>query len=352
MSIATLLVLLALPSAQGGTAPSSSLSRPGAILTVQERVGSASLADLLELHLRNELAVDMDLIDTSVARQSLRRLRIRSVEQSPSHDLQDLGELNDARYLVSATIYEAIGTDLPCLAATIQLFDLAEGNEIWLRFRALSGSGSSSFLGLRQSSSLEDLTRKVAVELSRDLSDLLNLVSHGEVSNPAGIDWPFRVWAVIPFSGFSRQDASRRAEMATSALRSAAYLEEFRLLASNSVQDVLRRQRISRQGEATKQLRLALLDLYEIDHLLTGSLETSEDNAGGLDPNPHAVLGLRVIDAETGGLVWTDSQERRGWTGNELLGLGRKNCTGQITDRAANQLIKRLRRQIDAGKLH
>jgi hypothetical protein len=56
---------------------------------------------------------------------------------------------------------------------------------------------------------------------------------------------------------------------------------------------------------------------------------------------------MRVVDADTGRILWTGSVERGGFDGQSLFRLGRVYSPGILTERTVDRLARRLQKRLD-----
>ena len=56
---------------------------------------------------------------------------------------------------------------------------------------------------------------------------------------------------------------------------------------------------------------------------------------------------MRLLDAETGRILWSDSMERRGWDRAGLFRAGRIYSRGTLTEAMMRKLVRRLLREIE-----
>jgi hypothetical protein len=62
----------------------------------------------------------------------------------------------------------------------------------------------------------------------------------------------------------------------------------------------------------------------------------------GTEPDPSVALALRVLDVETGRILWMGGDERSGWDQIGLFRLGRIYTRGELARRMTEKLIAQL----------
>jgi hypothetical protein len=117
--------------------------------------------------------------------------------------------------------------------------------------------------------------------------------------------------AVVPFTGSTEWLPTRSAEAATEAAQARLFADGVRLLSPNRLHDILRTLQGGRWGGVTEETRAAL-GTAGADSVLTGIVEAYELGGSESEPEPAVTVALRLLDVQTGRILWTGSQERSG----------------------------------------
>ena len=155
--------------------------------------------------------------------------------------------------------------------------------------------------------------------------------------------------AIVPFAGLTASDATANAETATEAARAAVHRLGARPVSPGCTNEVLRRQRLVGWGGVDADARSALRGLCGADAILTGSVELYDVGQGEQEPEPRVAIALRLVETETGRIVWTGAAERRGWDRQGLFRLGRVYSRGALTEEMMDSLARSLVRERAPG---
>lgn len=343
MRARTVVLLVALMA--GATAASGSVVL---LYPVQDRTGDSRAAAALSAALYDQLYALGELVDAGRTRDSLRRLRLRNGDDATPTEIRRLREEIGADWLVATTLHDAERRQVPRVTISMRVYDARDGRLAWAGFRGSSGLDNRKLLGLGTITEVEPLL-PVAVEPL--VSDLLERL--GGSGSP---DEPRRrirradagALAIVPFSGVTSRRALAVAETVTEAARAAALGAGLELAPRHCVDSVMREQRNRAWGGVDAELRRGLRNSCGATEVLTGAVERYDVGGGALEPEPLVAIALRLLDAETGRIVWTGAAERRGWERQGLLRLGRVYSRGELTERILRTLTARLLEERDA----
>jgi TolB-like protein len=336
-------VLLATPSAALGGGTLAADGRAIALFPVQNRAGDSAAAAAVDESLRSELGRLGRLVGPGETRDALRRLRIRNGDRVAPLLLRQLGAELTADWLASATLHEADRSLAPGLTLSVRLYSTETGELLWTGFRGESGLDRRTLLGMGRIADVEALAPLVARDLLRDLPQTAS------GAGAAGPREPRRsrlgTVAVVPFTGSTDWQATLNAEAVTEAAQARLFADGVRLVSPNRLHDILRRLQGGQWGGVTAETRAALERTAAADTILTGAVETYELGGGEAEPEPAVAIGLRLLDASTGRILWTGSSERRGWDHQGLFRRGRVYSRGALTARVLEGLARRLDRE-------
>lgn len=320
-----------------------------ALLTVQDRVGDPAAARAVEQPLREELSRFSRLRDAGSTRDVQRRLRLRNGNDAPPELLRRVAEELGADWLVAVTLHEARRRGVPSVTLSAHAYRGDTGELSWAGFRGGSGLDGRSVLGLGEVHTLELLAPRVVRRLTADLEPALAGGSGRaeRTGNRAG--GSLGSVAVVPFGGLTARDATSNAETLTEAARAALQRLGTRTVSPGCANDVLRRQRLVGWGGVDADARSALRETCGADTILTGSVERYELAGGELEPEPRVSVAARLIETDSGRIVWTGAVERGGWDRQGVFRLGRIHSLGALADETMGSLARRLLRERSPG---
>ena len=316
-----------------------------ALLHVQNAAGDSEATSTLDRTLRFELSRFGSLAGPERTRDALRRLRIRSADQAVPALLQLLGEELAADWLIAASLHDTERRAIPRCTMSLRIYSTATGELMWTGFQGGSGIDRRKVLGLGTTEEMDELIPLVV----RDL--LEELPTNGGVSS--GIDTKeskrYRSGlgkvAIIPFSGSTRKRPTLNAETVTEAVRSQLFSSGVDLVSPNLSYEVLRQQQSGRRIGVTAESRMTLHTDAGADTILTGEVEAYELGGSEFEPRPRVAIAMRLLEADTGRILWAGELERSGWDGQSLLGLGRVPSRGALTERITEILTRRLEKE-------
>jgi TolB-like protein len=325
-------VLAALPAA-GAVAPTAAGRL--ALLAVQDPTGDSAAAAGVEATLREQLGGrGWVVLPTEEVRDVLRRRRLRSGEATAPAVLAEVAAELDVDRLLSATLHEADRRQVPRLAVSARAYG-PDGELVWAGFTGRSGLAGRTVLGLGVVDEIEALAAPTVRELLADLPP-----AAGPAPEPRRIASTGRV-AVLPFESVVETEATLAAEAVAQAALAALYRRGVEVISPSRVAEVLRRQGSRRWGGIDGETRRAVAEAGA-DFLLVGTVEAWGDGGDDLEPEPEVTVGLRLVDAASGRLLWTGAGDRRGWDRQGPFRLGRVYSRGVLTRLILETLTDRL----------
>jgi TolB-like protein len=319
-----------------------------AMLPVQNRAGDRPATSAVTVALRSELESRGEVVTESTTRDALRRLRVRNGDAASPEVLRGLAAELAADWLVSSSVHDAERRDVPRLAISIRAYRGATGELLWSGFEGCSGLDSRKALGLGAVSELEALAPRVVKRLSEGFGEATGAAGPGSSrTRGAAPAYPGSV-AIVPFASTTRRRAALSAETVTEAARAVAIARGIRTVSPNCASDVLRRQGEIRWGAVDAPTRTALRTNCGADLILTGKVEVYDVGGAQLEPEPRVTVAMRLVDAESGRIVWTGAAEREGWDRSRLFRAGRIHSRGELAERLLDDLTKSLLRELAA----
>jgi hypothetical protein len=331
----------------GGASLRAMQPAPGgvsAVLVVQDRSGDEGAVAAVELAVRDVLREHGELVDAGSTRDVLRGLRVRNGDQASRELLRRVGEDLGADWMLSVTVHHAERQDVPRLSLSARAYRGSTGEMFWAGLRAATGADRRRVLGLGEITELELLAPRAVRDL---LTDLLEPSTPGrERKGPSGA--LLGRTAIVPFDAVVEFEGTTAAETVTEVARSVVHHLGADLVSPGCVTEVMRRQRVSRWGGVDAPTREGLRDSCGADSILTGLVERYDVGEYLLEPDPDLAVAVRLIDAETGRILWMGGRERKGVDYQSLFQLGRIRSRGALAERMLEHLMDRLLRDRQA----
>lgn len=308
---------------------------------VRDQAAIAAVETALEL----QLASLGKLAAPEATRRVLRRLRLRDVDAAPPASLHRLaGELG-TRWLVVATLHDVPRHVVPDLAVSIRFYAGDSGELVWAGFLGRSGLDGRRLLGLGVVDRMETLAPEAVRRLLAEAPILDGGGGRSRAPDRRGATPGAEGrLAVVPFTSYVEQDAQPVADAATEAATAVLVRFGAELASPGCVRDAMRRQKARAWGEIAAATRAELRTSCGAHRLLTGAVERWDLAGSGLEPEPLIALSLRLLDAETGGILWMGSREAGGWDRESVLGIGRVFSRGALLGRLLGSLARELAR--------
>lgn len=341
--ILVIICVIAVPIDVTGFQPATGVV---AILPVQDRAGDREIAVGIDQAIRTGIAARWESLDSVTTRDTLRSLRIRNGDLTPQARMQRLASDLGADWLVSFTVHDADRQGLPRLTLSGRAYDGNTGEMIWAGFEGGSGSDSNKILGLGQVWAIEDLSPRIVDRLLEGLHEAVSSDWRGSLKDPAR-QAAARLGsvAIIPFASITSGRATENAGSVTEATRAAIFQLGLPVVAPGCTNEVLRRTRGDWGGVDTTT-RLKLQQECGADSIITGSVEKYESGSTVQEPNPEVSMGMRLIDANSGRILWTEGLERTGFDSQSILRFGRVHSAGDLTERMIEKLTKRMAKDL------
>ncbi len=314
------------------------------LLPIQDRIGDPELAAAVEQTVREELAGRYVLARGENVRNGLRAGRIRDAGATTPVRLAKLARNLEADTFLSITIHRAAAGPVPDITLSGQSFEAGKNTLGWAGFRSASGLDGRKMLGRGVIEDLNELTRRTARRLIGDfLRPDANLSDR--ITVPTPVEGTFRRglintstmsrMAVLPFDSEVTRKPQVAAEIATAAILAVLHRKGVPLTHPGTVDETLRRRYQQRYGGLDDLSRAALLLAGGATRFITGTVEIFELK-GGIEPVPWIALGARVVDVESGQVLWIGGLERTGREGENIFGVHRVHSPGVLLDGMLN----------------
>jgi TolB-like protein len=312
------------------------------LLPIQDRAGDDRAARAVEQALIRQLEERARVTDRERTRSVLRRMRLRNVDAAPQAVLEQLATELGAEWLVSATVHDAERRGDPRLTLSARVYRGSNGELVWAGFEGASGLDGRSVLGLGVIADLEALVPRVVDRLELKLEAEPTENRQQDVRSRPSSGAALGMLAIVPVGGLTPKRAVANAETVTEAARAALHDRGVALVSPGCASEALRRGRLPGWGGVDMETGSLLRVACGADVILTGSVERYDVGGAEMEPEPRVGLALRLLDAETGRILWMGSQERRGWDRQGLFRLGRVHSRGALTDAMMKSLVARL----------
>jgi hypothetical protein len=342
--LAALLLAASVPA----PAPAQAEREIGALLPLQDRTGNRNITERIQEAIRAQLASVYRLADPTEIRDAMRRLRIRNARDTSPAKLRQLGEELGIDWVFTATLHRIAGGAVPMVTLSAQAFRTDAFALDWAGFEAASGLDNRKTLDRGVVRSLEILAERAAFRLAGDfLFDGASSRARGRRHFKAARDGFLRrplssedlgAVAVVPFDSVTDREAALNAEIVTNLALATLYRNGVRLVRPSLVNETLRRREILYLGELDAVARISLKIATRADRILTGTVEIYQ-REGGLEPEPWVSFFGRLIDVETGQILWINGLEKRGWDNQQAFLTNRLYSAGRLAEEMMHSLI-------------
>lgn len=309
-----------------------------AVAPLSDRQGDPPVAAAVDAAVRETLAGEHALVDPGNLRDVLRRRRVRVLDQALPGDLREIARATGASRVLSLTLHESGRIRTPRLALSGRAYDGASGELLWVGFEAASGLDGRTVLGL----GVVDAPEVLAARAGRRLAEQFLAAERAGTPAPAAALGPV---ALVPLGAVTDSAGTNAAETVTEVVRSSLHRRGVALAPPSRVTAVLRRTGGRAWGGVDAPALRALADELGVRHVLTGTVETWDVKGGGEEPEPRVTVALRLVDAETGDIVWMEGRERGGWDGQGPFRLGRTYSRGDLAQQLVDSMVRRLLRE-------
>jgi len=163
------------------------------------------------------------------------------------------------------------------------------------------------------------------------------------VEPDADLDFYERV-AVTPFwvSGADRSASDQVTDAFVTALMiSEKYVVAEPGLFRHTLADVADQASVTHRGLTPEQV-LELGTRAQVEAVFEGSILTYEMTRIGQNQYPLISVELRMIDAQTGRLIWSMTLTRKGGPGFPFFGFGRIHTLPELADQVVDELVERV----------
>jgi TolB-like protein len=261
---------------------------------------------------------------------------LRNADEVTPATLRRLAADLGADLLVSAALHEvaAEAGAAPVLVVSARAY--RDGDDLaWAGYEAHCGLDRRSVLGLGTVDDVAALAARVAAALAADL--------RARGAAPTGPPPPASpVVALVPFTSAAETDGTAGASAVTEAVRALLDARGVPMASPPCVAESARQLGLVGWGAVPADVRRQLATECGAEWVLTGAVEAYDVELQEGEPLPRVALHLRLVDAESGRVLWIDGGERGGWDGPDFFRLGRTYTRGAVAQRLGGRLLERM----------
>jgi hypothetical protein len=315
---------------------------------LQDRTGNRRIAERIQAAIRAQLASVYRLADPVEVRNAMRRLRARNARDTNPSRLRQLGEELKTDWVFTATLHRAAGGEVPMVTLSAQAFRTDATEIDWAGFEATSGLDRRRTLERGVVRSLEILAERTAFRLAGDFlfggassrsetKAYFKPARNGFLRRPTS---PAELGAVaiVPFDSVTDREGALNAEIMTNLAFAVLYRHGVRVIRPSFVNEMLRRRGALYLDELDALSRTALKIAAGADRIVTGAVEIYE-REGGLEPEPWVSFFARLIDVETGRILWINGLEKTGRDNQQAFLTNRLYSPGRLAEEMMHSLI-------------
>lgn len=163
--------------------------------------------------------------------------------------------------------------------------------------------------------------------------------------------------AVMPFDNFSKDDKASekvRNGFVIELLRTCSFnvidvnetdrrLREAGLSYNTSQNPAVSAPKIEKEtADSAVPLSKSIGEILDVTAILVGSVETYSSERIGDQIIPEVSISARLIDAETGIIIWASTYTRRGGTGIPIFGWGKITSLGILSQQVIREMVNSL----------
>lgn len=330
LALLALAAPLLTPSVAGESAQVRSEERPVLlVLPIQDRVGDPEAALLAEGAIRATLRHRFVLPETTLVRDAMREERLRDPGKLRPSLVAGLAETVRAQEVLVVTLLASGGREIPVVTLSAQALEPGDIELSWAGFVARDGLDSEAALGVGRVDSHEELVSEAGRALALDflerrgpsadhLPPLQTVYRRRDLAfaelSPA---------VVVPFGASLRRQSAAAAQIATDLTLASLHAQGVRILWPGALHELLIHKLHPSIGEVRPSDRALMRSALSARALVTGEVEYRHLGGTTERPQPEVGFGARVIDAETGDIVWTAGIAVGGWDDPGLFGVSR-----------------------------
>lgn len=262
-----------------------------------------------------------------------RQYRIRSAGQVSRIDAERLRDRLRLDYLVIGSIDIYTGDSLGEVGLSIRVLDLETMELIRAASVATTSLDYGGLFGIGELENMEQLAEHAVKRLFKALDKPIKRDD----------DKPSHRLAVVPIDNLSEYRQS--GEIVSNHLLSRLIMRGHKVVEPGMAYGLFVHNRVMPAGRIALSTLRALRDEYDIDFLMTGSVELFEPGLLAIETaQPRIGLTGRILHGETGKILGATVTASDG-DGEALLDIGKEDSLGRLSLEAVDRMIKKLFKQ-------
>lgn len=338
------LVAFSAAFAAGGWVPSS---ETGIVLPLQDYVGDEAVARAVESYLGLQMSNSFTMASPEPLRNELRRLRIRAPVRADPARLNDLAEKLGVSWFASPAIHEAVTEPTSRITVSLRVFRAGSSELDWAALESATGADGVPWLGIRKSGGIVHLIDEVTHRLVSSLAEpgtsprtrppKFGKARDGFLREPPAMS-PKDLVAVVPLTSSATSRTILSVALATVSLEATLLEYGYSVLHPGAVAKALRLQGKYQLGEIDPSVRSSLSLGQGVVWMMTGAVEAFDQRPSSRD-GPWVAVSARLVEADTGTIVWTGMQDKQGVDNLSVFEQGIVFSSGRLTQEIARSLI-------------
>jgi TolB-like protein len=305
---------------------------------------------------RKIMAKGYELLEDDKLEAFLRRYRIRRTGFINPQIARLMGRELGVDLVLEGSLDLFASPPRPQLSMTLRAISANEGDFLWSGNVAKAGEDFTTFFGVGTITSMEELSERVAEDLLSQLGESLSSGIRKPVFSPAS----YRGKPYVYFQkGFELPEAERVAVLPFFNVTSK---KEAGLIAANLIVAKLLhsdRVKVTSPGEVIDAMSGILNGMGSSEHLpldnlrvlgrrlqvkaiITGTVDVYQEGLNNRMQNPKVEVYVRMLNAETGSLLWSSWNGRKGDDSVIFLDFGLIRPVVKVLDKCVGEMLARL----------
>jgi TolB-like protein len=316
-----------------------------AVLPFANNAGQSEAIPWVMHEVRRELAgKSVELADSETVANVLRKHRIRNTSELTVDQVQALSDELQVSYLVVGSLDEYRQTEKAGeIALSARLLHVPMVTMEWSASASRHTDDRIMPLDIARQSDVRKLTRGTVRQLFSTFryrrSESARQV---ESIRLAGADkdheYPCRKIIVQTFANETERENA--GQVVTNQVLSALFRAGFEVIDLGRVRELMLSCNDLTQGESSHEILHKCWNELDADFILTGTVSEYHvgTNADGLD-EPAVAFEARLVDTESGNVVWGTSLARHGTDSAVLFGVGSVHGLGKLSNDLSRKLV-------------
>jgi TolB-like protein len=285
-------------------------------------------------------AAGFHTVDQETVQDILRRYRVRDTGQLSQEQAGNLSRETGVPWILIGSIDVYTDNERPEVGLSLRLLNSLTGRIIWADSRYASGADYAGLLGLGEITSIRQLAGLAAKDLIQSLRR--EWLGHPEKIHDDGTSGSDQAAIIIiPLENAAAVETAGR--IADNMLLTLLAQRGYRVIEPGMVHEQLSvLNLLSRGGVDLKTLKI-LQERFSADYCLTGMITGYEASSFGESGEVPAVqVDLRLLEADTGKLIWARSLGHTGEDYVKIFRLGLINGPARLLKVTLDELVAAL----------